>query len=76
LVGHAGTLAPDGSYQIEIGAPRVGRGAMMGVRSGLSAGAELAPGRLLPAGRMIKPFMRWNGTAKHNVAGASDSDDA
>ena len=50
LAGHAGTLAPDGSYRIDIAAPRVGRGAMMGARSGLGPGAELAPGALLPAG--------------------------
>jgi hypothetical protein len=68
LAGHAGTLAPDGSYRIDIAAPRVGRGAMMGARSGLGPGAELAPGVLLPAGRMIKPFALWDGSARRRVA--------
>lgn len=70
LAGHTGLLAPDGSYRIDIAAPRVGRGAMMGARSGLSAGAELAPGQMLPAGRLIKPFTRWDGNAKRELADA------
>ena len=74
LAGHAGTLAADGSYRIDIAASRVGRGAMMGARSGLGPGAELAAGALLPAGRMIRPFMLWDGTTKRGVAdeGAAD----
>jgi hypothetical protein len=68
LVGHAGTLAADGSYRVDIAAPHVGRGAMMGARSGLAAGAELAANSMLPAGRMIKPFMRWDGTTRRDVA--------
>jgi hypothetical protein len=75
LVGHVGLLAPDGSYRVDIAAPRIGRGAMMGARSGLSAGSELAPGQMLPAGRMIKPFTRWDGSAKRGVAGASGAGD-
>jgi hypothetical protein len=73
LAGHAGTLA-DGGYLIDIAAPRVGRGALMGARSGLGPGAELAAGAMLPAGRMIKPFMRWDGTSKHAVAEEDDGD--
>ena len=73
LAGHAGTLA-DGGYLIDIAAPRVGRGALMGARSGLGPGAELAAGAMLPAGRMIKPFMRWDGTSKHAVAEGDDRD--
>ena len=74
LAGHAGTLAADGSYRIDIAASRVGRGAMMGARSGLGPGAELTAGALLPAGRMIRPFMLWDGTTKRGVAdeGAGD----
>jgi hypothetical protein len=68
LAGHAGGLAADGSYRIDIAACRVGRGAMMGARSGLGPGAELATGALLPAGRMIKPFTRWDGTTKRPIA--------
>lgn len=68
LAGHAGTLAPDGSYRIDIAAPRVGAGAIVGARSGLGPGAELAPGTLLPAGRMLKPFTAWDGSARRSVA--------
>jgi hypothetical protein len=75
LVGHAGTLAPDGRYRIDIAAPRVGRGAMMGARSGLSAGAELVAGAMLPAGRMIRPFTRWDGLAKCDLADATEGGD-
>ena len=75
LVGHAGTIAPDGSYRVDIAAPRVGRGAMMGARSGLAAGAELAAGQMLPAGRMIRPFTRWDGT-KRDIAPDRGGDDA
>ena len=60
-------IDPDGSYRVDIGTSRVGRGAMLAVRSGLSAGSELAPNQLLPAGRMIKPFMRWDGGARHSI---------
>ena len=67
LVGHAATLADDGCYRVDIAAPHVGRGAMMGVRSGLAAGAELAANAMLPAGRMIKPFMRWDGKTRRDI---------
>ena len=74
LAGHAGTLAPDGSYRIDIAAPRVGRGRHVGARSGLGPGAELAPGTLLPAGRMLKPFTAWDGSARRSVAaGATEA---
>ena len=71
LSGHSGTLAPDGSFRIDIGTAHIGRGAIMGVRSGLSAG-ELASGQMLPAGRMIKPFTRWDGKAKHALGPGGD----
>ena len=67
--------APDGSYRIDIAAPRVGRGAMMAVRSGLSAGAELAPGQMLPAGRLIRSFKRWDGAAKRSLEPDAGDDD-
>jgi hypothetical protein len=67
LVGHVATIAPDGTYRIDIASTRVGRNAMMGARSGLSAGAELAANQMLPAGRMIRPFMRWDGRAKRSI---------
>jgi len=67
LAGHAGTLAPDGTYRVDVMAPRVGAGAIMGVRSGLGPGAALAAGVLLPAGRMIKPFTRWDGTTRRSL---------
>ena len=41
---------------------------MMGARSGLGPGAELAPGALLPAGRMIKPFALWDGSVRRGGA--------
>lgn len=69
LAGHVGLLAPDGSYRIDIGTTRVGRGAMMGARSGMSAGAELPAGETLPAGRIMRPFTRWDGIAKRAVEG-------
>ena len=72
LVGHMARIAADGSYRVDIGTSRVGRGAMLAVRSGLSAGAELAPNQLLPAGRMIKPFMRWDGGKRQSIANAGD----
>ena len=75
LAGHAGTVAADGSYRVDIAACRVGRGAMMGARSGLGPGAELAAGALLPAGRMIKPFTLWDGTTKRSIAGAGADDE-
>ena len=76
LAGHAGMIASDGTYRIDIAASRVGGGAMMGTRSGLSAGAELAPNQMLPAGRMIKPFMRWDGSVKRSIAPDAGGDDA
>jgi hypothetical protein len=51
------------TFLVDVAAPRVGRGAMMGARSGLGPGAELAPQQVLPAGRMMPPFVRWDGTA-------------
>jgi hypothetical protein len=75
LAGHAGTVAADGSYRVDIAAPRVGRGAMMGARSGLGPGAELVAGALLPAGRMIKPFTRWDGTTKRGIADEGTDDE-
>jgi hypothetical protein len=72
LVAHVGTLAPEGGYRVDIAAPHVGRGAMMGARSGLSAGAELCANAMLPAGRMIRPFARWDGTAKQDLAVSQD----
>ena len=71
LSGHSGTLAPDGTYRIDIGTARVGRGAIMGVRSGLAAG-ELASGQMLPAGRMIKPFTCWDGKTKRALDAGGD----
>jgi hypothetical protein len=67
LTGHIGTLAADGTYLVDVAAPRVGRGAIMGARSGLGPGAELAPHQVLPAGRMIPPFVRWDGTAMRAI---------
>jgi hypothetical protein len=62
LTGHLGTLSPEGTYTVDVAAPHVGRGAIMGARSGLGASAELAPNQVLPAGRLVPPFVRWNGT--------------
>src|SRR5262245_3035549 len=71
LPGHSGPLGPDGSFRIDIGTAHIGRGAIMGARSGLSAG-ELASGRMLPAGRMIKPFTRWDGKTKQALDPGGD----
>lgn len=60
LAGHAARLHPDGSFTVDIAPPKVGRGAMLGAFSVLGPGAELPPYQLLPAGRMIKPFGRWD----------------
>ncbi len=67
LVGHMARIAPDGTYRVDIGTSRVGQGAMLAVRSGLSAGAEIAPNQMLPAGRMIKPFTRWDGSTRRSI---------
>jgi hypothetical protein len=67
LTGHIGYLAADGSFAVDVAAPRVGRGAIMGTRSGLGPSAELAPHQVLPAGRLIPPFVRWDGTAKRAI---------
>src|SRR5262245_8256881 len=71
LTGHLGNLAPDGTYTVDIAAPRVGRGAIMGTRSGLGPSAELAPYQVLPAGRLIPPFVRWDGSAKRPILEAA-----
>jgi hypothetical protein len=67
LTGHIANLAPDGTFTVDIAPPRVGQGAIMGTRSGLGPSAELAPHRVLPAGRLIPPFVRWDGTAKRPI---------
>jgi len=67
LTGHIGHLSADGTFLVDVAAPRVGRGAMMGARSGLGPGAELAPQQVLPAGRMMPPFVRWDGTAMRAI---------
>lgn len=67
LSGHIGYLSADGAFLVDVAAPRVGRGAMMGARSGLGPGAELAPQQVLPAGRMMPPFVRWDGTAMRAI---------
>ncbi|HUR20322.1 MAG TPA: hypothetical protein VMZ90_05895 [Vicinamibacterales bacterium] len=64
LTGHLGHLAADGIYTVDIAAPCVGRGAIMGTRSGLGPSAELAPNQVLRAGRLIPPYVRWDGRAK------------
>jgi hypothetical protein len=71
LTGHIGHLSADGIFLVDVAAPRVGRGAMMGARSGLGPGAELAPQQVLPAGRMMPPFVRWDGTAMRAIADAA-----
>jgi hypothetical protein len=68
LVGHMAWIAPDGTYQVDIAPSRVGEGAMLAVRSGLSAGAEIAPHQMLPVARMLKPFTRWDGGRQRSVA--------
>lgn len=77
LTGHLGTLSPEGTYTVDIAAPHVGRGAIMGARSGLGASAELAANQVLPAGRLIPPFVRWNGTGPgpvlESLAGPADA---
>jgi hypothetical protein len=67
LTGHIGNLTADGTYTVDIAAPRVGRGAIMGTRSGLGPSAELAPHQVLPAGRLVPPFVRWDGTGKRPI---------
>jgi hypothetical protein len=69
LAGHAGVLGADGIYRVDIASPHVGRGAVMGARSGLGPGAGLAPYRMLSAGRMIPPFVYWDGAGKRGLAG-------
>jgi hypothetical protein len=73
LTGHIATLAKDGSFTVDVAAPRVGRGAIMGTRSGLGPSAELAPHQVLPAGRLIPPFVRWDGTSKRSILADADA---
>lgn len=67
LTGHLGVRGADGLYRIDIAPPHVGPGAIMGARSGLGPGAALAANRMLPAGRLIPPFTRWDGSAKRGL---------
>jgi hypothetical protein len=64
IVGHVATIAADGSYRIDIAPSRIGRNAMMGARSGIAAGAEIAADHMLPAGHKVRPFTRWPGREK------------
>jgi hypothetical protein len=67
LTGHLGRLAPDGTYCVDVAAPNVGRGAIMGARSGLGPGAQLLANQMLPAGRLIPPFVQWDGASKRRL---------
>jgi hypothetical protein len=67
LTGHLGVRGEDGIYRVDIAAPHVGSGAIMGARSGLGPGAELAADRMLPAGRLIPAFTRWDGSGKRGL---------
>jgi hypothetical protein len=72
VTGQLGTLAEDGTYRVDVAPPRVGRAAIMGTRSGLGPGAELAASQVLPAGRLIPPFVRWDGKGKHPIPEPAD----
>lgn len=67
LTGHLGVRDADGVYRVDIAAPHVGSGAIMGARSGLGPSAELAADRMLPAGRLIPAFTRWDGSGKRGL---------
>jgi hypothetical protein len=75
LTGHLARLAPDGTFVVDVGAPRVERGAIMGARSGLGPGAELAAHHVLPAGKMIPPFVRWEGGGRRPLGPSGGGDD-
>lgn len=74
LAGHLGRIADDGSYEVDIAAPRVGSGAIMGAGSALGPGAVLEAGRMLPAGRILAPFARWDRIAKPRPPGNAPDD--
>jgi hypothetical protein len=76
LVGHMAWIDQEGTYRVDIGTSRVGEGAMLAVRSGLSAGAEIAPHQMLPAARMLKPVTRWDGGKPQRIAPKTGRDDA
>ncbi len=59
LSGHSVVLDAHGAYRVDIAAPFVGAGAVMGVQSGLGPGSALAAGTLLPARRFVRPYRRW-----------------
>jgi hypothetical protein len=67
LTGHLGVRGADGIYRVDIAAPYVGTGAIMGARSGLGPGSALAADRMLPAGRLIPAFTCWDGSGKRGV---------
>lgn len=59
ISGHVGTLAPDGSYWVDIAPATVGIGAILGARSGVGPGCRVGPNELLPAGRLLQPYSVW-----------------
>jgi hypothetical protein len=74
ITAHTATIDANGAYALDVAPVWIGRGAMMGARSGLSAGCELAPYQMLPAGRLVKPFTRWEGMKRSSVSPTEDDD--
>jgi len=69
ITAHLGGIGADGSYVIDIAAPQVRRGAVVGARSSLGPGAILEAHRVLPPGRILRPFARWDRIARHPLPG-------
>ncbi len=59
LAGHMGTVDGDGFFHVDIAAPHVGKGAIVGARGGLGRGATLADHTMLPPSRRVAPFGHW-----------------
>ncbi len=59
LAGHMGTVDAQGCFRVDIAAPHVGAGAIVGARGGLGPGATLAAGTMLPPARLLPSFSHW-----------------
>lgn len=59
LAGHLVTRDESGRWQILVAAPIVGSEAILGGEAGLSPGAILHAGQMLPIGRRLAPFDEW-----------------
>ncbi len=72
LAGHVVTLDDQGRYHLLVAPIRVGAGAILGIRSGLGPGCQVAAGEMLPAGRLLPPFTCWQDGRKQACTNQND----